>query len=120
MELQMAQHSKNPNQQHLDNPRDNPYTDHHIEIVRRKGIHPYEMLCRECGCHVKWAREQEYIWVNYFKPTATFRQLFWAPNYNADWQTLADLICKERFDADKVTHQVTKSKKWITGKELGI
>ena len=99
------------NQQHLLSPDKNPFADHHLEVVRHSSIHPYELRCKECACHIKWAKEIEYVWVNHFKPKATFRQLFWAPSYDYNYQMILN-------NPPKIV--VHKANKWITGKELGI
>lgn len=73
---------------HIQNPSNNAFIDHNIVIDTVDNRHRYRMSCRQCGCYVKWASEAEYLWFMYYNPTARFRDLYWAPKYDPNFQKL--------------------------------
>lgn len=94
----MAKIYKPRGQQHLLNPNDNPFNDHRVVVDKVDNVHQYKVMCKDCGCFVKWANETEYLWVNVVKPTATFRQLYWAPRFDDDYNTIYQQIQQEKYD----------------------
>lgn len=93
-----------PHQQHLLDPKRNPYREHHV-LVEKSDYdnlrNRYKLCCRECGGYVKWASEAEYLWLTHYKPQATFRQLFWAPAYNEEFQKIVIKLNKEKILANE-------------------
>lgn len=89
---------------HLHGPKLSKYVNHQMEISLVDNCHRYEMRCLTCGDkHVKWSSEWEYLWYEYrkvdLKKSTTFRQLFWAPLYDEDYQTIHEHVKMEREDA---------------------
>jgi hypothetical protein len=85
---------------HLHGPKHSGYTDHFLDIVLVDNCHQYEMRCHTCGgIHVKWSSEWEYLWYTIRLERGsdtTFRQLYWAPRYDQEYQIIYDHVKTER------------------------
>lgn len=85
---------------HLGAPKKTAHIDHQCEIVEVDNIHRWEMRCITCNKHIKWAKEVEYLWLNwstgeYKKTNCTFRTMYWAPRYDSTYQKLQALLQQE-------------------------